>query len=206
MISIAPIMHDASQRRIGISGIDTALWGEHACVFFNSKSELVSLTVPFIAAGLRDKECCIWITGDPLTDNEAFEELEKVLPDAHQYLGRQQLEIFTATQWYLPSGKFDMRVVLDNWMRRARRAEAEGFAGMRITGNPVWLQTQTDWDQFARYEEIVHQWIRNEKVLALCTYPVWIWRGQNVLRTLYSHTSTLLSEDQHWRRLQVSSR
>ena len=99
-----------------------------------------------------------------------------------------------------------MRVVLDNWMRRARRAEAECFAGMRITGNPVWLQTQTDWDQFARYEEIVHQWIRNEKVLALCTYPVWIWRGQNVLRTLYSHTSALLSEDQHWRRLQVSSR
>jgi hypothetical protein len=194
-----------SQRRIGIPGIHDARWGEHACVFFNSKSELVSLTVPFIAAGLRDNECCIWITGDPLKADEALEELERVLPDAHHYLARKQLEIVSSRQWYLPSEQFEMQVVVDNWMRRAQWAETEGFAGIRITGNPVWLQTKEDWDQFARYEEIVHRWIRNEKVLALCTYPVWVWRGQDILKTLSSHSSALLSDNQQWRRLRLSS-
>jgi hypothetical protein len=199
-------MHTSSHRRIGIQGIDHAPWGEHICVFFNSKSELVSLTVPFIAAGLRDNECCIWVTGDPLRENEAFEELVKVLPDANHYLARRQLEIVSSTQWYLPSGRFDLQIIVDNWMRRAQRAQAEGLAGIRITGNPVWLQTEEDWDQFARYEEIVHQWIKKEKVLALCTYPVWVWRGQNIIKTLSSHSSALLSDNQQWRRLQLSSR
>lgn len=196
---------NGSPRRIGIPGVDNIPWGEHLCVFFNSKEELLSLTVPYVKAGLEDNECCIWITGDPVTEKDAFQALEEVLPDAHQYLAKQQLEILPSAHWYLPSGrKFDMQIVLDNWKYRVHRAEADGFDGIRITGNPVWLQNEEDWIQFARFEEIVHERIKSEKVVALCTYPVWICQGHNVRRTLASHTAALLSNNDQWRRLELT--
>lgn len=196
---------NGSLRRIGIPGVDKTPWGEHLCVFFNSKDELLSLTVPYVKAGLEDNECCIWITGDPVTEKDAFQALEDVLPDAHQYLAKKQLEILPSAQWYLPSGrKFDMQIVLDNWKYRVHRAEADGFVGIRITGNPVWLQNEEDWSQFARFEEIVHERIKREKVVALCTYPVWICQGHDVRRTLASHTAALLSNNDQWRRLELT--
>ena len=97
-----------------------------------------------------------------------------------------------------------MQIVLENWKYRAKRAEADGFGGIRITGNPVWLQNEEDWNQFARFEEIVHERITSQKVVALCTYPVWICQGQNVRRTLASHTAALLSNNDQWRRLELS--
>jgi hypothetical protein len=194
-------MPNELQRRIGIPGVDRAPWGEHLCVYFDTKAELLSLVVPFVKAGLEDNEYCIWITGDPINENQAFEALEEVLPHAHHFLARKQLEMLSSTQWYLPSGSFDMEIVLHNWSLRARRAEAEGFDGIRITGNPVWLRSPDDWAQFARYEETVQQQIRNEKAVVLCTYPTWICPGQNVLQTLYAHTSALVHENDQWRRL-----
>ena len=197
-------MHNGSHRRLGIPGIEKAPWGEHFCVFFNSKVELLHLVTPFVKAGLEDNEFCIWITGDPITENDAFEALEALLPNAHEFLARQQLELLSSAQWYLPSGKFDMQIVLDNWMYRARRTEAQGFAGVRITGSPVWLQCEEDWTAFARFEETVHERMQHEKVVALCTYPVWICRGQNVLKTLTAHTSALVSNNEEWRRLELA--
>jgi hypothetical protein len=199
-------MHGESSRRIGIAGMDRAHWGEHLCVFFNSKSELLSLAVPFIKAGLEDHESCIWITGDPTTEQEAFEALEAACPDAPTCLARRQLKILSSSEWYLPSGTFDMQIVLDNLMHHAERAQAKGFAGIRVTGNPAWVRSEEDWTQFAAYEETVHQRIQSKQVLALCTYPVWICQGKNVLKTLKSHSSALLSENEQWRRLELSAR
>ncbi len=193
------------KRRIGIAGVDRAPWGEHVCVFFDTKEELLSLCVPFIKAGLEDNEFCMWITGEPVTEERAFEALQKVLPNAHQYLAEKQLEILPYQQWYLESGVFDAQIVVDNWVSKARYVEARGFAGTRITGNPLWLQSETDWVKFGAYEQTVHQAIRNERVIALCTYPMNICESKSMLKTLSAHSSTLLPRGDQWQRLVLSS-
>ena len=195
-------MHNVAQRRLGIPGVDKVPWGEHACVFFNHKTELLSLVLPFIKAGLEDNEHCIWITGDPLSENQACLSLEELVPDTQRYLATRQLSILSAAQWYLPSGSFDVQIVFDNWKDCQQQAEAEGFSGVRITGTPDWLRTSEEWNQFVHLEETFHKHIRLEKVLALCTYPTWVCQGNNISRTLSSHTSALLPEDAHWRRLE----
>jgi len=68
--------------RIGIPGIERTAWGEHVCVFFYTKEELLKLTVPYIKAGLEDNEFCMWITGEPITVNDAVHALEQTLPSA----------------------------------------------------------------------------------------------------------------------------
>ena len=197
-------MDHEKECRVGISNIGTVLWGEHSCVFFNSKEELLSLVVPYMKAGLEDNEFCMWLTGDPLTEKEAFEALEMVLPQAHQYLARKQLEIMSSRQWYLRSGKFDGQIVLDKWLSQARHAEAKGFAGIRITGNSNWLQSEEDWTQFMRYEESVHQRIRTERVLALCAYPTVGFQSKYIQETISAHNSAFRLEGDQWRRLELS--
>ena len=122
------------KRRIGIAGVDKVAWGEHVCVFFDTKEELLNLCVPFIKAGLEDNEFCMWITGEPVNELRAFEALQEVSPNAHHFLADKQLEILPYKQWYLRSGIFDAQIVLDNWVSKARYVEARGFDGIRITG------------------------------------------------------------------------
>ena len=38
------------ERRIGIPGVEKSTWGDHLCVFFNSKDELLNLVVPYMKA------------------------------------------------------------------------------------------------------------------------------------------------------------
>ena len=185
---------------MGIPGIEKADWGEHSCVFFYTKDDLLNLTVPYIKAGLEDNEFCMWITGDPITHNDAFRALEQVLPDAHQYLVKKQLEILPHSQWYLSSGIFDPAIVLRSWLSKAEHAQAKGFAGLRITGNPFWLRSEQDWEQFGTYEQAVTQSISNQRVLALCTYPKEICQNNNVRQVLSSHGSTLIGYNEYWQR------
>jgi hypothetical protein len=187
-------------RRVGIPGIRNTDWGDHICVFFYTKDELLKLTVPYIKAGLEDNELCMWITGSPITESDAFCALEEALPDAHQFLARKQLEILPHTQWYLSSGIFEPQVVLHNWVSKARHAQAKGFEGVRITGNPFWLASNEDWEQFGAYEQAVTQTIGNEPVLALCTYPRMICESNRIVQVLSSHQSTLIAHTDHWRR------
>ena len=197
----------ASQnRRIGIPGAEPVPSGEHLCVFFHTKAELLQLVVPFIQAGLEDNEFCMWVTGGPVNEREAFQALEQVLPNAHEYLARKQLEILPYTQWYLSSGVFNPKIVLDNWMSKARHSQAKDFAGIRITGNPLWLKSEADWARFGNYEKTVHEAIRTERVLALCTYPMEICESRSMLDTLSAHSSTLIQQGYTWQRLVLSSR
>jgi hypothetical protein len=89
-------------------------------------------------------------------------------------------------------------MVLHNWLTKAKHAQAKGFAGVRITGNPFWLASDQDWEQFGAYEQAVTQKISNERVLALCTYPRGIGEITHVMQVLSSHRSTLIAHTDRW--------
>ena len=101
-------------------------------------------------------------------EQEALAALERVLPDAPQYVSRKQLEILPASQWYLTGGVFDAAKSFKNWAARGRAAEANGFVGARTTGNPFWLDSEEDWHQFLTYDQAVHQ---------TCDFLVYVSRG-----------------------------
>jgi hypothetical protein len=194
---------NANTRRSGIPGVGNIGWGEHLCAFYNRKQELLNLVVPFIQAGLQDNEFCLWITGEPVTERDAFEALEAVLPQAHEYLIRERLEILPYHQWYQSSGAFNGERVLENWISKARYAEANDCAGIRITGNAFWLQSEEEWAQFGCYEKKVEAAIRSERILALCTYPIERCSHDQAFHSLSNHGSTLLRRNNEWQRLEL---
>jgi hypothetical protein len=197
---------NANTRRSGIPGVGNIGWGEHLCALYNRKQELLKLVVSFIEAGLLDNEFCMWITGEPITQRDAFEALEAVLPEAHEYLIRKRLEILPYHQSYLSSGAFNQKMVLENWLSKARYAEAKGFAGIRITANPFWLQSEEEWAQFGCCERKVEAAIESEPILVLCTYPIERCSHDHMAQIFSNHGSILLKRNSEWQRLEVRRR
>ena len=198
-------MANSVARRVGIPGTTTVHWGEHLCAFVYTKTDLLNLVVPYIKAGLEDNEFCLWITEENM-QHEALGALERVLPDAPQYVVRKQLEILPASKWYLTSGMFDAAKSFTNWAARGRAAEANGFVGARTTGNPFWLDSEEDWHQFLTYEQAVHQAIETQRVISLCTYPAAICSAKDMIATFASHHAILTNQGDTWQCLDVRRR
>ena len=58
--------------------------------------------------------------------------------------------------------------VLEHWITAAREAVAEGYEGLRITGNTAWVKRE-QWSEFVRYEGLVTEAFQDQPILALCS-------------------------------------
>jgi hypothetical protein len=56
----------AESRNSGIDLVGYVPWGTHFCQFYETQEDLVSILVPYFAAGLEGNEYCIWVTAEPL--------------------------------------------------------------------------------------------------------------------------------------------
>jgi two-component system, LuxR family, sensor kinase FixL len=178
-------------RRSGIPGIGDVPWGAHLCMFYRDPLELLDAVTPFIAAGLEDGEYCMWITAPPVSDEEAVHALKDILPATQDYLEHGQLEIVPYNAWYLRGEEFDHQQVIERWVSRADHAQRMGFAGIRITGNPIWLNSPEQWAQFGQYEQQVHESIKHQQIIALCTYASAQCDTNNMAQVLDTHGYTL---------------
>lgn len=66
----------------GLPGIKDIPYGVHMCHFYQGRDGLAAALVPYFAAGLRNRERCIWITAKPLIAADAKLELQKAGIDA----------------------------------------------------------------------------------------------------------------------------
>ena len=162
----------AEKRNSGITLVGDLPWGSHFCQFYQTKKDLLDVLVPYFRAGLESNELCVWVTSDFLTAGDALKALKKGVPDFQGYLEKKQMEIFPYTDWYLKGGSFDLRRTLNMWMEKHDEALSRGFAGLRVSGNPYWIDNKKDWDDFADYEAEINNVIGGTKLLVLCTYSL----------------------------------
>jgi len=162
----------AEKRNSGIALIGDLPWGSHFCQFYQTKKDLTDVLVPYFRAGLDSNELCIWVTSDFVTDEDALRSMKKGVPGFPEYLAKKQIEIFPYTDWYLKGGKFDLKRTLRMWMEKHDEALSRGFEGMRVSGNPYWIDNKKDWDDFACYEAEINNVIGGTKLLVLCTYSL----------------------------------
>ena len=87
--------------------------GTHFCQFYENKKDLVDVLVPYFKAGLENNEFCMWVTSEPLSEEEAKEAMRKAVPNFDRYLKRGQIQIFSYTEWYLKGGAFNLQRVLN---------------------------------------------------------------------------------------------
>jgi hypothetical protein len=160
------------RRNSGIALVGDLPWGSHFCQFYQTKKDLLDVLVPYFRAGLENNEFCVWVTSDFFTTEEAMRAMKKGVPGFPEYLAKRQIEIFPYTDWYLKGGSFDLKRTLGMWMEKHDEALSRGFAGMRVSGSPYWIDNKKDWDDFACYEAEINNVISGTKLLVLCSYSL----------------------------------
>ena len=190
-------METVEKRKSGIALIGDLPWGTHFCQFYRTKKDMLDILVPYFTAGLAHNEFCVWVTSDFLTTDDALQAMSAV-PGFDRCLAEGRMEIFPYTDWYLKGGKFDLKRTLDMWMEKHDEALARGFAGMRVTGNPYWIDNKKDWDDFACYEAEINNVIGGTRLLVLCTYSLEKCGVVEILDVIKNHEFALAMNQGAW--------
>ncbi len=188
----------AEKRKSGIALVGDIPWGSHFCQFYQTRKDMIDIVVPYFRAGLENNEFCVWVTSDFLTTDDALKAMKKGVPGFSGYVDKGQIEVFPHTEWYLKGGSFDLKRTLNMWMEKHDEALSRGFAGIRVSGTPYWIDNKKDWDDFADYEAEINKVIGGTKLLVLCTYSLRKCGVVEILDVVKNHEFALAMNQGTW--------
>ncbi|MHC4544779.1 MAG: MEDS domain-containing protein [Planctomycetota bacterium] len=184
-------------RKTAIDIIGDVPWGTHFCQFYETKEDLIDILVPYFKAGLENNEFCMWITSEPLNNEDAKRALNKKIKNLDDYIKSGQIEILDYTQWYTKAGHFDANEVLQGWIEKEKQALEKGFEGLRLSGNTFWLENR-DWKKFTEYEAAVNSVIGQHQMLAVCTYSLDKCSASEIVDVVSNHQFALVKQQGKW--------
>ena len=190
-------MGENQLRNIGIDVIGTVPWGTHFCQFYNTKQDLLDILVPFFKAGLENNEFCLWITSEPLKEEEVKEAMRKAVPNFTQYLERGQIDFTPYTEFYYKGGVFNLQGVSGILDDKLNQALGKGYDGMRVTGNTAWVE-EKDWRKFSDYEAEINKVIGKYRILSICTYSLDECEAEKMVEAVHNHQRTLIKQAGNW--------
>lgn len=192
----------ASLRKTGLPFITDVPWGAHLSVFYETKEDLIDTTVGFFEEGLKNNEVCIWAVSDPITQKDAENYLRRVVPRFDENLAAGQIEIVGGYDWYLKRDQVDLESILRGWSEKLDSALANGYEGMRASGNAFWAGAK-HWNQFCGYEHELDRFIAGRKMIILCTYPAQACTAVDVLDVARVHQFSMARRNGQWEFLET---
>jgi len=143
---------------------------DHACLIFESADQQRVAVVPFIKAGLQRGERCLYLFDESTgTDTPSVLRADGVDLDAARERG--QLVLLAAGESYLRDRSFDPDRMIALLARATADARADGFAGLRITGEMTWaLNLVPGVERLMEYEARLNDFFPAHDCLALCQY------------------------------------
>jgi C4-dicarboxylate-specific signal transduction histidine kinase len=184
-------------RKTGVEVLGDMPWGTHFCLFYETREDLLETLVSYCKAGLENQEFCLWVVAEPLTREDAWQALERAVPDLDRYLDEHSIDIVGARDWYLQDGTFDLNRVICSWNEKLASASARGYAGVRVTGDTAWLEKK-DWKDFCEYEESLNQAVANQCLAVLCTYPLAACGAAEILDVVRTHQFAVTKRRGSW--------
>lgn len=177
---------------LGLRDIGVVPYGLHACHFYTGAADLEDVLVGYFAAGLRNRERCIWVVAEPMTSARARAGLHKAGFDVAAEESSGALMLKEHADWYVANA-ID---VVQLWLAEEERALAQGFNGLRISGNVTFLTEET-WPGFMEYERAVDDALLGRRIVALCTYEHGVG-ATNVLDVARRHDCALERRGHGW--------
>lgn len=184
-------------RPSGLTPVPEVPWGEHMSAFFDTADDLFEIAADFFEAGLGCREKCLWLTSKQLGVGQVAEKLRKLVPDFQQRLAAGAVEILRGTDWYLTHDQLDSERASREWRSASEQALNGGFEGLRVLGNPFWLQNSY-WTSFRDYEAHLSREIAGERVIVLCVYPLREATAADVLDITKAHDFSIVRRERNW--------
>lgn len=159
--------------------------------------------LPYFRAGLESGERCIWVLGDPLTEEEVRYCLRQAVPHFDDYFERGSIEIVRGREWYMTGDELDLERVTRGWQQKTEGALNGGYAGLRLSADTAWLDKR-HWKAFCEYEKEVNDSISDVPMLALCTYPLRGSAAAEILDVTRTHQFALARRNNDWEVVETS--
>jgi transcriptional regulator with PAS, ATPase and Fis domain len=195
----------AEMGKTGIDVVGDMPWGTHFCLFYETLTDLLEPLVLYCKAGLESQEFCLWVVAAPLTEEDATHALKQAVPDLDRYLDDHSIEIASAHEFYLQNGRFDLKKVTAGLNEQLASASARGYAGVRVTGDSAWLEKR-DWKDFCEFEDSINQFIANQRLTVLCTYPLAAFGPDDVLDVVRTHQLAVTNRRGIWDVIETAGR
>jgi DNA-binding CsgD family transcriptional regulator len=126
--------------------------------------------------------------------------MRHVIAGFDDYLAASAIEVMRGNEWYLRGGKLDPRRVIDGWFAKLDEALADGFAGLRVSGDAFWGQSDL-WGSFCEYEEELQRSLGGRRLLVSCTYPLLATRAADLLDIARVHHVAVARRNGKWESL-----
>ena len=190
-------VQDVQLRQTGIGVVGDVPWGTHFFLFHETKEDLIDACVPYFHAGLENRELCMWVIADPLTEEEVRYCLKHAIPGFVDYFESRSFEIVRGREWYMNGDDLDLGKVTRGWKQKRDCAINGGYAGFRLSADTAWLDKR-DWKEFCEYEKEVNESIGDTPMLALCTYPLPGAGAAEILDVMHTHQFALARRNKEW--------
>jgi len=181
----------------GLAGIDRVPFGMHACHFYSNSDQLLAALLPYLVEGLRGNERCLWVTAPPLPAREAVQALRVAWDRVDDAIEAGALRILDFDQWYTSAAGLNGLDVVRLWLEEEERALAEGYNGLRITGNASFLKSG-DWSTFMEYERAVTAAFASRRIVALCSYVLGQLNDQLMNEIIHAHHCAFKRPNGQW--------
>jgi signal transduction histidine kinase len=169
-------------RTIGDLGL-----GDHATFLYQNEPEHRSVMTRFVRQGLDRGEKVVYIA-DMHTPEMIANYLRSDRVDVDTYLDRHQLVFLSPEETYARGDVFDAGRMGATIMREAERTLAEGFAGLRGTGEMTWtLRGPAGSEQLMDYERALNDIAERNHILMVCQYDRGRFEPEFLLDILHTH-------------------
>lgn len=164
--------------------------GEHVAYFFTNNDERLASVIPYITAGLRKFERCIYIA-DENTVPEILAKFKEAGVDVASATANGALSVVTKHDSYLRHGAFEPERMIEDLDREVRLALQNGFSGVRVTGEMSWaLDLPSVVVRLCDYEqELRRHW--PAQLSGLCQYNERIFPADVIKRMTGCHATVV---------------
>jgi hypothetical protein len=127
--------------------------GDHAALFYRTKTEQLAYALPFIATGLKRGLRCIYISDDhPVF--EILGRLQALGINTTDAQNKRALRVATKKETYLRHGVFEPQLIVAGFHAEVEQALRDGFTGLRAAGEMSWaLDQPSALSRLIEYEE-----------------------------------------------------
>lgn len=196
MRGIAMEVYIETMRKLGIALIEPVPWGTHLSAIYVTINDLVDLVVPYLTMGLESNEYCLWIVPESLPRQQAYEILQKCVPNFEQY--QTSIEIHSCQNWYMPNGVFDRTSACQSLMGKLDKAVQHGYEGLRVCNSLYW-QNRRNWKKMIDYLQVAETLTKDAHVIALYTLALTDCEMYQLLDLISSKQIALIKCSEKWK-------
>lgn len=143
---------------------------DHLCLIHETPEEQLLAASVFLKLGLAQGERCLYLVNDN-SEASVMKAMEAQGVDGASSLRSGALQIADTLSAYLRLGRFDPDGMILALGEAVERAKADGFTGLRVTGEMTWaLRSDVPVERLIEYEAKLNDFCPHHPFTAICQY------------------------------------